>query len=129
MRIRLYLDEDIPIQLARALRQRGVDILTTQEAEMGESTDEQQVGFAAEQQRTILTHNKQHFIKIHHAIIEKGMEHWGIIVADQNRIGLLLQMVSRLLFTVSAESMKNRLEFLSNWKTPSGQSGKPRLDE
>ena len=93
MRVRLYLDEDIPIQLAKALRQRGIDVLTTQEAKMGKSTDEQQVAFAAEKQRSILTHNKRHFIQVHQTYIERGMEHWGIIVADQNRIGLLLQMV------------------------------------
>ncbi len=32
MKIRLYLDEDAPIQLAKVLRQRGIDALTTQEA-------------------------------------------------------------------------------------------------
>lgn len=116
MRIRLYLDEDIPIQLAKALRQRGVDVLTTQEAEMAESTDEQQVAFAAENQRAILTHNKRDFVVIHRIYIQDGKEHWGIIVADQNKVGSLVRMVSKLWFTVSAEKMKNRLEFLSNWR-------------
>lgn len=116
MKIRLYLDEDAPIQLAKALRQRGIDALTTQEARMSESSDEQQVAFAAGQQRAVLTHNKRHFILIHQAYIEKGKEHWGIIVADQNKVGPLLRMLSKLWFTVSAEDMKNRLEFLSSWK-------------
>jgi hypothetical protein len=30
--IRLYLDEDVDVALASALRQRGIDVLTTQEA-------------------------------------------------------------------------------------------------
>jgi hypothetical protein len=39
--------------LVAALRKRGVDILTTFEAEMTEQTDEQQLAFAAAQERSI----------------------------------------------------------------------------
>ena len=116
MRVQLYLDEDVPIQIAKALRQRGVDMLTTHEAGMAESADEQQVAFAAEKHRAILTHNKRDFVVIHRTYLQEGKEHWGIIVADQNKVGSLVRMVSKLCFTVSAEAMKNRLEFLSNWK-------------
>ena len=93
MRVRFYLDEDVPAQLAKALRQRRIDILTTQEARMAESTDQQQAAFAVERQRAILTHNKRDFINIHRTYIESGKEHWGIIVADQNKVGPLLRLV------------------------------------
>lgn len=52
---------------------------------------------------------------IHKRYLEKGSEHSGIIVADQDRLGPLVKSVSKLWFTLSAESMKNRLEFLSSW--------------
>jgi hypothetical protein len=83
---------------------------------MAESTDSEQAAFAATQQRAIVTHNKRDFVLIHRSYIEKGKEHWGIIAADQNKIGPLIRMISKLWFTLSTEEMKNRLEFLSRWR-------------
>lgn len=116
MKIKLYLDEDVAAPLAEALRQRGMDILTTQEARRSESKDEEQVAFAVEQHRSILTHNKRDFVIIHKAHLDAGKAHWGIIVADQKPVGQLMRMISRLWFTLPAEKMKNHLEFLSNWR-------------
>ena len=47
MTIKLYLDEDMDVALATALRQRGFDALTTQEAGNTHRPDEQQLAFAA----------------------------------------------------------------------------------
>jgi predicted nuclease of predicted toxin-antitoxin system len=116
VRIALYLDEDVAVQLARALQQRGIDVRTTQNAGMAQSSDEQQVAFAAEQRRAILTHNKRDFILIHQKYLEQGDKHSGIIVADQDKLGSLVRRVSKLWFSVSAEKMKNRLEFLGSWQ-------------
>ena len=116
MRVRFYLDEDVPVQLAKAMRQRGIDVLTTQEAGVTESTDEQQVVFAVKQHRSILTHNKRDFVVIHKAYMETEKEHHGIVVADRNKVGQLLRMTSKLWSTVSAEDMKIRLEFLGSWR-------------
>ncbi len=32
MKIRFYLDEDVPVQLAKAMQLRGIGVMTTQEA-------------------------------------------------------------------------------------------------
>jgi hypothetical protein len=116
VRIRFYFDEDVPIPLARALRQRGVDVLTTQEAAMSHAPDAEQMAFAVAYQRAFLTHNKRDFVLIHQAYLQKREDHWGIVVADQNKVGPLLRMLSKLWFTLPSEKMKNRIEFLGNWK-------------
>ena len=72
MKIKLYLDEDAAAPLATALRQRGIDVLTTQEAHRSGSKDEEQVAFAVEQHRSILTHNKRDFVIIHKAYLDEG---------------------------------------------------------
>lgn len=98
------------------MKQRGADVLTTQEADMGSSSDDAQVAFATGQQRVLLTHNKRDFILIHQRYLGKGKDHWGIVVADHDRVGYLLRRLSKLWFTVPVEEMKNRLEFLGRWK-------------
>jgi len=42
--------------------------------------------------------------------------HSGIILSDQLPVGTMLKRVMKLWFSLSPEDMKNRLEFLSNWK-------------
>lgn len=62
MRIRLYLDEDVPMSLAQALKNRGVDVKTTQEIGNTGKTDIEQLKYAANANRVMVTHNTRDFI-------------------------------------------------------------------
>ncbi|MGB7439758.1 MAG: DUF5615 family PIN-like protein [Coleofasciculaceae cyanobacterium] len=56
--IRLYLDEDAQRQgLVQALRNAGLDIVTTLEAKNSASVDEEQLIWAIEQERVIYSFN------------------------------------------------------------------------
>ena len=55
--VRLYFDRHIMARLADDLRSSGFDALTTEEAGLDTATDEQQLAFATEQGRAILTYN------------------------------------------------------------------------
>ncbi len=115
MRIKLYLDEDVDISLAKALQQKGIDVFTTQEAGKKRLSDAEQLEFAVNTKRTLLTHNKRDFILLHKNYILKGREHYGIVLSDQRPIGEMLRGLSKLIFSLTAEQMKNHREFLSNW--------------
>lgn len=116
MKIRLYLDEDSPLSFAQALLNRGVDVITTQKAGNSSLSDKEQLVFSANEKRTIFTHNKRDFIIPHDVFMNKDAEHSGIILSDQLPVGVMLKRFMKLWFTFKAEEMKNRLEFLSNWK-------------
>jgi predicted nuclease of predicted toxin-antitoxin system len=115
MRIRLYLDEDVPLSLAQSLLNRGVDVITTQEAENYSLSDREQLLFASNEKRVIFTHNRRDFKILHEEFVKRGGEHYGIILSDQLPVGILLRRIMKLWFTLKAEDMRNRLEFLSNW--------------
>lgn len=116
MRIRFYLDEDVPSSFAQALSNRGVDTETTQSAGNTGCSDRQQLLFASKERRVILTHNKRDFIILHNNFAERNLTHCGIIVSDQLPIGILLKRKMKLWFTLDADELNGRLEFLSNWK-------------
>lgn len=116
MRIKLYLDEDVPFAFAQALLNRGVDVITTQEVRNDSKSDTEQLDYATREQRVIFTHNKKDFILLHNEYLQHIKEHAGIILSDQLPIGILLKRFMRLWFSLSAEDMKNRFEFLSDWK-------------
>ncbi len=73
--IALYLDEHIQISLAEALRARGIDILTPQEAQNTGLEDIQQLAFATENSRVFLSYNKRHFAKIHYQWMDINRPH------------------------------------------------------
>ena len=112
----LYLDEHVQLALAEALRTRGVDILTTQEARNIGLHDVDQLAFAAENRQSLFSFDKRHFATIHYEWMNMKKQHAGIILSDQLTIGLLLRRLMRLHFSLNTEDMINRLEYLSSWK-------------
>ena len=115
MRIKLYLDEDVDVSLSIALKQKGINVLTTQERGHKRLSDTEQLEFAVNSKRAILTHNKRDFILLHKKYLLESKEHYGIILSDQRPIGEMLRGLSKLIFSLTVEQMKNRKEFLSNW--------------
>jgi hypothetical protein len=116
MRIKLYIDEDVPFSFAQALLNRGVDVITTQQVGNEGKSDAEQFVYATIEGRTIFTHNKGDFMLLNNEYLQSGKKHPGIILSDQLPIGILLKRFMKLWFSLDATAMKNRLEFLSNWK-------------
>ena len=115
-RLSLYLDEHVQLALAEALRARGVDILTTQEAKNIGLDDVGQLAFATENRRSLFSYDKRHFAGIHYEWMGKKKEHAGIILSDQLSVGLLLRRLMKLHISLNTEDMINRLEYLGSWK-------------
>jgi predicted nuclease of predicted toxin-antitoxin system len=115
VKIRLYIDEDVDVGLAAALRQRGIEVLTTQEAGHLGWRDEDQLAFATQEGRVFFTHNRGDFARLHTEMIREGRSHAGIILSDQLPVGVLLRRLSSLCFRLTQEEMGNRLEFLGSW--------------
>jgi predicted nuclease of predicted toxin-antitoxin system len=86
--IRLYLDEDaINRALIKALRSRNIDILTAQEAERMEASDQEHLDYATSLNRTVFTFNTRDFVKLHTEYLSANLHHAGIIVSDQAKLG------------------------------------------
>ncbi len=77
---RLYFDEDTSTRAAQALRIRGYDVLTTQEADQLGATDDEQLAFAVSRGRAIVTHNVQDYPVLHAEYMDQAREHYGIII-------------------------------------------------
>ena len=118
MKIRLYLDEDsMDRALVRALRAREVDVLTAIEAGLIARPDSQHLNYASDNGRAVFTYNVGDFCSLHDSLIREGRQHFGIICAQQQSytIGDTLRRLLHLIGTVSADEMRNRVEFLSRW--------------
>jgi hypothetical protein len=72
---RLYLDEDVPVEVAKHLRSFGHDVETTDEAGRKSSDDPAQLAYATSTNRAIITHNRKHFRRLHRG----STNHAGIV--------------------------------------------------
>lgn len=107
------MDSDLVV----ALRSRDVTVFTPLDFALTENSDEAQLAFAMERGCVLYTHNTCDFCRIHTEWVNTRREHAGIIVAAQQRfsVGEQLRRILHIRANLSAEHMRNRLEFLSSW--------------
>lgn len=103
--------------LLRALRARGIDVVTALDVGMIGRSDAEHLEFATSQQRVLCTFNISDFYRLHTARLMAGEQHSGIILIPQQRFatGELLRRLLKLASARSAEAMRGRAEFLSGW--------------
>lgn len=80
---RLYADENFVYEVVLRLRELGHDVLTALEAEQANRgiPDPHVLTFAHGQQRSVLTINRWHFIKLH----RQSQDHDGILVCSEDQ--------------------------------------------
>lgn len=107
-RISFYLDEHVHPAVATGLRRRGVDVLTTREANMLSAPDEAHLALALAHGRVIFTQDID-FLRLH----TSGLRHAGIVyVRQQTPIGYIIRGLMLVYQILSPEEMENRVEFL-----------------
>lgn len=107
--IRFFADEHFPLPVVEALRRRGMDVLSAQEAGRCRLPDPDQLSFALGQGRVVLTFDSD-FVALHRL----GVAHAGIVwyPATKYSIGDLIRALLLLHAVLSAAEMKNHLEYL-----------------
>ncbi len=116
--ILLYLDEDAQRgSLVKALRERGVDVLTADDAAMRNRDDEDHLAYATAQGRVLYSFNIGDYNRIHSDYINRQMSHAGIILAPQQRysVGEQMRRLLRIINSRTSDQMQDNVEFLSAW--------------
>lgn len=85
-KVKLYLDEDVDINLAVRLGRYGYNVVTTLEVGNLGNSDEKQLEYATHNGRAILTHNRRDFRRLHRAWMLRAQHHCGVIVRDDDYI-------------------------------------------
>ncbi len=104
--------------LVRALRSRGVDVMTALDVEMIEQDDANHLNFATQQGRVLCSFNVGDFHRLHAEYTARGKSHAGIILMRQQHysVGEQMRRLLRLIASKSADEMENWVEFLSAWE-------------
>lgn len=109
----LYFDEDVSVYVVENLRTRGFDVLESRRAGLLRRDDDEQLVFAIQQQRALVTHNRKDFEERHVHVLETGQKHYGIVIAKRRaRDEIVVAKVLELLNTVTAEDRLNQLRYV-----------------
>jgi len=81
--VRLYTDENFPLEIVRQLRLIKYDVLTSYEAGQANQgiPDDEVLAFATQEKRVLVTLNRDDFIALHRT----GIYHTGIIICKDDR--------------------------------------------
>lgn len=109
MKIRFYLDENVPIAVAAQLRLRGIDVVTVRDLGLLGESDLNHLQRASAEERVLCTHDSDYL-----AMAFAGTAHAGIIFGQQDAhgIGDWVRFLELIHGVSSAEEMHNRLEYI-----------------
>jgi len=110
--IELYLDEDVDVLVADLVRARGFKAVTTQEAGRKRRDDDEQLGFAASRQSTLLTHNRVDFEALAQRYFTEGKTHSGIIIATRRDPYEIAKRLLVILNHVTADEMTDQIRYV-----------------
>jgi predicted nuclease of predicted toxin-antitoxin system len=98
--VKFYLDEDLAPQVAERLRKMGLDAVSALEVGNAELTDRDQLRFAAQQGRCLVTRNARHFVVLAQVAIRDQDPHAGIVLCAPSirafEIGKIALALARL---------------------------------
>jgi predicted nuclease of predicted toxin-antitoxin system len=109
MQPKFYMDENVPLAVSKALKTRGVDVLTVQEASMSQRNDKAQLTFAIGKKRAVVTHDSD-FLNL---VAKEKMDHYGIVfLTQQVKIGKTVEEIEKIHLAFSAQELKSVVLFL-----------------
>lgn len=112
--LRFYLDENLPVEIARQLRLRGIDVVTARDLGLLGVGDAQHLAQAQVMGYVFCTHDAD-FLEL----AASGVEHHGIVFGQQDihyigdhYIGDWVNWLALMHAIYTADEMVNRIEFL-----------------
>jgi len=107
--LRFYLDENVPVQIARQLQTRGIDAVTVRDLGLLGDDDINHLQKATEQNRVLCTYDSD-FLQL----ASSDIQHTGIVFEQQDihYIGEWVNWLTLIHAVYTSEEMLNRTEFM-----------------
>lgn len=110
--IELYLDEDVSVLVAELVRARGFVALTTRDAGRLHTSDVDQLAYAVNHHKTLLTHNRADFETLSQTYAATGQTHAGIIIAVRHPPYEIVRRLLLILNQVTADEMRDQVRYI-----------------
>ncbi len=110
--MKLYLDEHIPVALSALLSTHGVDCLTTKAAGNRSLSDEDQLAYATQEGRALVTFDRKDFLLLVSRWQTLGRSHAGLIVSRELPLPELLRRFRSFIIRYRTHDLMNQVFWL-----------------
>lgn len=109
MRIRFYLDENVPVTVATQLQRRGVDAVTVRDLGFLGDSDANHLARATRLGYILCTNDADYI-----DMATTGIEHAGIVFGQQHKhsVGEWVRFLELLASVLDPNEMHNRIEYV-----------------
>jgi hypothetical protein len=84
--VKVLLDEQLSVEIARELRRRGHDVeAVTERPDLLRASDERLMEVAMQEDRVVITNNLRHFRPIAAQLLAQGKHHAGLMLLPSSR--------------------------------------------
>ena len=107
--LRFYLDENVPVEVARQLKSRGIEAVTVHDLSLLGEDDINHLQNATELGCVLCTYDSD-FLQL----ASSGLQHSGLVFGQQDihYIGEWVNWLTLMHAVYTSEEMSNRIEFL-----------------
>lgn len=98
----LYLNENVSIRLLPELEKRSLRAVHTITIGNRRFTDEQQLIYASKNNYILVTHNRNHFKKLHLGWKNRGLKHSGILLVKFDEADVLAERIEDFFINIYA---------------------------
>lgn len=75
-------------------------------------TDSEQLAYAVEDKKAILTHNRNHYLALANEYYASGRDHYGIIIARRRAPQEIVRLLVTILDRVTADEFRNQVRYI-----------------
>ena len=115
--MKFYLDEDISPKISEMLRKSRIDAVSTHEAGMNQAMDSEQLEYAALEGRSLVTRNRDDFIRLTVQFFNEQRPHYGVIIIPHtipgDRFSLLADLLKRYVSKHPSGMQPYTIDFLA----------------
>jgi predicted nuclease of predicted toxin-antitoxin system len=109
--VKLYLDEDLSPRIAERLRKKGIDAVSVFEVGRMQMSDREQLAYAAQEGRCLVTRNARHFIILAREAIRRQEPHAGVILCSPRMRGVEVGAIANALLRTAMRFPKGLGEY------------------
>lgn len=110
--IKVYLDEDVNVLVAKFARRQHFSVLTVTEAARKGKSDAEQLEYATQNGYAILTHNRRDFEELAQDYFANEKIHGGIIIAVRRPSHQIAKLLLNILNDFTADEMTNQIIYI-----------------
>ena len=95
--MKFYLDEDISPKIAQLLRENQIDCSSAHEVNRTQLSDLEQIEFAANEKRCLVTRNRDDFIQLTVQLFNSQLPHHGVLIVPYSYPGDQFSLIAEAL--------------------------------